>query len=551
VGDVQLRPRLIGQSLVTFNRLVALFLLLMASAWVALINGQPLFSIDSTAYVRGPDFAVVYFLGPKFATSWTQGRTLQGLERRQHHEKNGAPGRGDAGLNSPFDNAVMAGRSIYYGALLYLSHLSSYLWLAVFAQAAIFLYLSYTLIFKCLRLSFFTFVCATSTILVATPLPFFISFLMPDIFASFLILGLAILVGFWDSLKSRDQAILFSIILYSALTHTSHLLLLICTVPIFALICFLAERKAASFGSLRNRLIVLLALSLTGLLGEFAFSYGVRHSIGAEPIQPPFVMARIIADGPGYKFLQNNCAKKAYAVCKYIDRLPVSAGAFLWSTSPTEGVFRVADLPTRIALSSEQISFAIDVFRFDPVGVIANATKNLLRQFFRIRLDGLFLDQEQLQGFEAKLPISYFAGMVRSRIAMRNWILVPLNIWYLSIYFLSMLTLLLIWLSWPWIRFHRKFDVFPQPQWTHILTIVVVAIVSNAAICGILSGPATRYQTRISWIPPFILSLIIATFWETGIRKCIEHEPRHEEERKQGEPCEKKLLPLRSSNKRR
>jgi hypothetical protein len=317
---------------------------------------------------------------------------------------------------------------------------------------------------------------------------------------------------------------LFSIILYSALTHTSHLLLLICTVPIFALICFLAERKAASFGTLRNRLVVLLALSLTGLLGEFAFSYGVRHTIGADPIRPPFVMARIIADGPGYKFLQKNCANKAYAVCKYIDRLPVSSGAFLWSTSPTEGVFRVADLPTRIALSSEQTSFAIDVFRFDPVGVITNATKTFLRQFFRIGLDALFLNQESLQGFEASLPTSYFAGLLRSRITMRNWILVPLNTWYLSIYFLSMLALLLIWVSLPWIRFHRKLNIFPQPQWNHILTIVVVAIVSNAAICGILSAPASRYQTRISWIPLFILSLIVATFWEN--RNSQKHQAR-------------------------
>ena len=499
----------------TFNRLIALFLLLMASAWVALVNGQPLFMADSTAYVRGPDFAIVYFLGPKFATSWTQQRTLQGLEQHQITDHNDGSRNRETSLNSPFDKAILAGRSIYYGGLLYLSHLTSYLWLAVFTQAAIFLYLSYTLVFKCLRLSFFTFECVTSTILVATPLSFFISFLMPDVFASYLILGLATLVGFWSSLKLRDQAILFSIILYSALTHTSHLLLLIIVVSIFALICIFTERKAAVFGSLRNRLIVLLALSLTGILGEFAFSYGAQHTIGIDPIRPPFVMARLIADGPGYQFLQKNCATKTYTVCKYIDRLPVSSDIFLWSTSPTEGVFNVADLPTRIALSSEQTSFAIDVLRFDPVGVITNATRNFLRQFFMIGLDEFIIDQQRLQSFETKLPASYFAELLHSRIVLRDWIMVPLTAWYSSIYLLSTLALLLTCAFWRVVQFQRKSEIFPQPQWTHMLTIVVVAIVSNAAICGILSEPDPRYQTRISWIPLFFLFLVAANLWET------------------------------------
>src|ERR1700723_4680819 len=102
----------IGKRLVIINRLVGFFFLLLARAWVALVNGQPLFNIDTTAYVRGADFAVVYFLGPKFATSWTQERTLQGVEQRQQHEVHGVENGGEVGLNSPFDKTVMAGRSI-------------------------------------------------------------------------------------------------------------------------------------------------------------------------------------------------------------------------------------------------------------------------------------------------------------------------------------------------------------------------------------------------------------------------------------------------------
>ena len=107
----------------------------------------------------------------------------------------------------------MAGRSIYYGALLYLGHISSDFWLVVFTQAAVFLYLSHTLTIECLRLSFVTFVCATAITLIATPVSFFISVLMPDVFAGFLILSLVIIIGFWDSLKYRDRVILSCIII--------------------------------------------------------------------------------------------------------------------------------------------------------------------------------------------------------------------------------------------------------------------------------------------------------------------------------------------------
>src|SRR5690242_2336735 len=117
----------------------------MASAWVALVNGQPLFMSDSTAYVRGPDFAVVYFLGDKFATALTQKRTLEGL-RPTTNDQATKPAAQETRLNSPFDKAILSGRSIYYGALLYLGHLTSYFWLSVFLQGAIFIYLSYTLI---------------------------------------------------------------------------------------------------------------------------------------------------------------------------------------------------------------------------------------------------------------------------------------------------------------------------------------------------------------------------------------------------------------------
>src|SRR5262249_6616790 len=156
--------------------------------------------------------------------------------------------------------------------------------------------------------SFFTFVCTTAIILVATPVSFFISFLMPDIFASFLILATIILVGFWSTLKLRDRVCITAIILYSVLVHTSHLLLLMCIGLLSTFVWFIAQRKTAVSSLIPKPAIVLSAIILCGFVGELAFSYITRLTIGADPTRPPFVMARLIDEGPGYQFLQKNCA---------------------------------------------------------------------------------------------------------------------------------------------------------------------------------------------------------------------------------------------------
>jgi hypothetical protein len=496
----------------------------MASAWVALVNGQPLFMADTSAYVRGPDFAVVYLFGNKFATTWTQDRTLQGSEAPALTANTGSPVHSGS-LDSPFDKAVLAGRSIYYGALLYISHLTSDMWLSVFAQAAIFLYLSYTFVIKCLRLSFFTFVYTTSITLVATPVSFFISFLMPDVFASFLILATIILTGFWGALKLRDKIFVAAIILYSSLVHTSHLLLLICLGLLFSIVYIITERKAILSGSIPKHAIVLFALILSGFLGELAFSYGIWHEIGADPVRPPFIMARVIADGPGYQFLQKNCATKPYVICNYIGRLPTPSGAFLWSMDPNEGIFSVADLATRRALSSEQASFVFDVFRSDPSGLITSAARNLIRQLLRVGLNEFFPDQQQLQSFKGKLPEFYFNKLLRSPIIFRDWILALGNDWYSIIYFMSMIVLVVTCALGPFVQARKELNFFPIHQWFYVLTIAIMGVIFNAAICGVLSEPAPRYQTRVSWIPSFILALLIVklceAFWSSRSQPAL------------------------------
>ena len=115
-------------------------------------------------------------------------------------------------------------------------------------------------------------------------------------------------------------------------------------------------------------------------------------------------MARVIADGPGTKFLQQNCASKTYTVCHYADRLPMHALQFLWSTDPATGVFSAANIETRNALSSEQSKFVLDVIKFDPYGELSRSAQNTALQFWDISLDDFVSSHKHLISSLAESP---------------------------------------------------------------------------------------------------------------------------------------------------
>ena len=225
-------------------------------------------------------------------------------------------------------------------------------------------------------------------------------------------------------------------------------------------------------------------------------------------------MARLIADGPGYGYLKSNCAKQPYTVCKFLDRLPIPADTFLWSTNAKEGVFSATDLNTRRSLSNEQIRFAIDTLFSDPLGVISSAIRNSARQFLMVGVSDLFPDQETLQGLKETLPPSYYSALLNSRLVFRGWLSHLLSGWFTAVYFISTVSLTVTLVALLLYRDKSKFTSANIQKWIYLLSISLAALIINAAICGALSQPTARYQARIAWIPFFIMSLMVATYWK-------------------------------------
>src|SRR3974377_1768715 len=154
--------------------------LLLLFLWPAIYNGQPLFSPDTSAYIRGFDAGMVWLAGK--TPPWTTWASR--LADRQK-----APDDVTVSLQSP--KFIIAGRSTSYGALLYLGELLGGLWASVAIQAAAVL-IALGLTLKHLKL--FTwpkFIFAAGALGLVSSLPFFASFLLPDVFAGLAILAAA------------------------------------------------------------------------------------------------------------------------------------------------------------------------------------------------------------------------------------------------------------------------------------------------------------------------------------------------------------------------
>ena len=165
---------------------------------------------------------------------------------------------------------MLAGRSIYYGGLLYLSHITGWLWPAVLVQAlTVLLAISLTLrtfgLFTWLRLTVVSLVLAT-----LTSMSFFVSFLTPDIFAGITILAISNLLV-QGSLMPRWMRLTWIALLSAALLfHSSHLLITVAMLLVGVSYALFARVSMPCKG------IVSIVVALTiAFVGEAVFSFGV------------------------------------------------------------------------------------------------------------------------------------------------------------------------------------------------------------------------------------------------------------------------------------
>jgi hypothetical protein len=396
----------------------------------------------------------------------------------------------------------MGARSAWFGLLLFVTAELGNLWVYAGLQSLAASYVVRRLWRAALGGGVLEHLAVMALLAAGTTLPFFAGFAMPDLWAGLGLAAAASVLFLPETLGWASKAMLFILVLAGLTFHQSNALVAapavaIATLAARALWRVPWRRMAPGLGLFIAALAIAIAL-------QAGYAAAVRAASGDTLRSPPFLDARILADGPGRAYLRRSCAEgRRWALCRFKD-LPLNDSQdILWSGDADKGVFGRAGTAERIRIDKEQIRFVLSAIAADPAGSARAALINTWKTLISVNLEDPLRDPH----FYLTDPgwrDTFIADLVHDlgpcdpdeRGCKPRFDPAPLALWHGGVCFIA-----LAWLAW----------VASRPDWRRralderlgpVIAFLLAAVLFNAAVTGVLSGPFARYQARIAWLPP-------------------------------------------------
>ncbi len=445
---------------------VGLCLLFGASLlWPALINGGPLLFPDSFTYVEQGRQAVDGVIALLIPPAGTGAASASGFE--------------SASASATYIRSLSWSGYAYVTAQTPLG-----LWGPV---------LAHSLLISALVLLLLVPVAGTRRLLLAgflgvlavfTALPWFASYMMPDILAAVLVLAGMLLVQ--DATRHPIQLALIALASTFAVASHYGFVPLGAAMAAAVLLVLGLRRRLTPALALMAVAPVLVAVAATMAASQVAFD-----SPDVAPKRLPILLARSIEDGPAHWYLQQACPEAGFVLCPYIAAMPIDVGSFLWG--PDSVLTKLSDAEVE-ALRAEETQILIGAFRAYPVQQSWALIGNGVRQLVSIGTDD-FQWGGAVIGPDGRLGPST-SGTDRSgtdRSGLRAVEQIQAGV------VISSLVSILV--------FALKDRLNARPDERGLLFVLLVGLLANAVIFGGLSVPVDRYQARIIWLVPLLAML--------------------------------------------
>ena len=485
------------------RRLLGFALCALAAAmlmWTAAANGRPAVFSDTALYYGQAEylFQALGLVGPGQASTPPNDPT-------DLPATPGAP-------NMPA--AIDEARSPLYGAGVYALQRLGGLWLVAFAQAwavAAVVWLLVRAVAPAAPRS--AYLALMAGLAVLSPLPFFAAWIMPDVLAGVAACGLLLLLVYPDRLGRAGRIGAGALTVYGLAAHRSNLL---DAVAVTALAAALLRTGGLGWPALGRRIALATGVVAIAVLAS-ALAYLPIRARAGEPIgSPPFLSARVIADGPGRAYLRRVCpraqAAAPYALCAFRDRPLATSDQILWSPHRRDAVFVAASPAERLQMERQDLRFALAASLAEPWAQARASAWNALRQLVQAYVD----DPLRNQGFYVTDRFWRHTSLPRilpgaRACARRGGCPPPVGdeaSWTLEGAGLVASLLVLVWrLSAADVRavLAGRARVGWRDDRVRLLTLLALIaglLVANAVVCGALSGPFPRYAGRLVWLIP-------------------------------------------------
>jgi hypothetical protein len=457
--------------------------------WPAAANKQAFFFYDSYGYLHDGSLGISKITGGKFQDAW-----LNPSSNVQKSE-NTAPNTETYPRKPITANAPQAGRSVYYGVLADLAASIAGVSAVIIIQCIV-ISILFDIVYHMFELGFKARLVVSIAISFLSSASIYTDFILPDIWVGMAFMALVAQFGFPEKNSLRTTIILNGCICYGALVHTT---------VVLALAVFLAMSTAVALriavsrtGSIeRSKMMamawapslrrVIVACVVAGSIcagGRIAIDIAARHFVGVSPVMPPFLTARLIADGTGARYLRERCTPARFDVCQYSGRHFSTSDEFLWGrVSP----FGAAGPAERRRLSAEDAPFALAVATNFPIQQVLASGGNFIGQLLDIDLKLMNYDAHEREWFGQQMPASAFAPLRRTLAARQKWPVLTIGTVHGLSISVVLFAIVLLWRSMP--MGHRRF----------ILGASAICVV-DAFVCGVASEVSGRYEGRVAWL---------------------------------------------------
>jgi hypothetical protein len=389
-----------------------------------------------------------------------------------------------------FEGYLVPSRSVVYGLFVTAGWPLDF-WPVVIVQALVTVWvLRLMLRTHDIDLSPLAFVGLVVVLAVVTTLPWIVGILLTDIFAGLPVLGLYLLMFQSPLLCGRERVGLVALVAFATATHSATLAVVLAVLVGGAAVWFM-RRDLVPGGSLaRAGAAVVLSVVLV-----FAANYVVAHRFAWTPGGYGIAFGRLLQDGLVKRYLDRHCPQAQFKLCPYRDELPATADGFLWGQSVFDRLGRFA------GLGAEMERIVLGSIAEEPVANLRAALVATARQLVTVGggegvLTEIWHTYGMIETFTpTAAPAMRAARQQRGDIDFSAMNAVQVPIALVSLALLPFIALM----GW-------RHDAYAGLS--RLAATVMLAVVVNAAVCSILSGPHPRYGARLAWLASLTVMLV-------------------------------------------
>jgi len=315
-----------------------------------------------------------------------------------------------------------------------------------------------------------------------TTLPWLTSILLTDIFCGLGVLALYLLLLRADALIRTERFGLIMLIAIAAATHSATLAVLV-TLLAAAATLWLADRRRMPTRRLGDGAVALVL----GAALVFAANYAVAKQLAWTPGGPSIAFGRMLQDGIVKKYLDEHCATERLTLCAYKDDLPTDADVWFWGSPLFDKLGRFSGLDREMGTIAWRSLIAYPGLQAQ-TALAATAHQLIAVRSGEGVLNTVWHTYAIIERYTPSLaPAMHAARQQRGEISFAS-----LNELHYPVALFSMVVLpLLIVMAW---RQHIPGELGA------LAAACMLALLSNAFVCGALSNPHDRYGARLVWL---------------------------------------------------